>query len=330
MASRLSFFLWNSPPDRALLDAAERGELTDDTTLEEHIAAMIEDDRAREGVRNFFDELYTLYELEHLSKDPTLFAHMSDSVGPSAREETLKTIEEHAFADLDFHELFTSRTTYVDRTLASIYAIPAPTREGHAMATLDPKDARVGLLGQVGILAQHAHPVSTSPTLRGKFVRESILCHIIPDPPADVDTSIPEPSGDAPTLRDRVQEHLQVASCASCHALTDPIGLGFENFDSIGRFRELDNDVTIDASGDLDGKPFADFASLATLLSEHPDVGPCVVDNALRYGLGRVQTVDERPLVEALETRFSMQGSQVRSLMADIARSPAFRRTTSP
>ena len=192
--------------------------------------------------------------------------------------------------------------------------------------TLSGADARTGLLGHVSFLAQHSHPVSTSPTLRGKFIRETLLCHSIPEPPADVDTSIPEPSGDAPTLRDRVNEHLEVEVCAACHSLTDPLGLGLENFDGLGRYRQTDNSHPIDASGEVDGATFTDASSLAEALRGHPDLGPCLTENLYRYAMGRAQTAGELELVDSLATRFKRQDNTLRSLMRDVAMSDGFRK----
>jgi len=325
MASRLSFFLWNGPPDDLILEAAQAGELMEEDELATHVQRMIEDDRIGRGVRNVFYELYTLYELDELSKDPTVFPHMTEDVGPSAKEETLRLIEQFALSDQDFLDLLTTKTTHINRTLAAIYAIQAPAREGFGEIAFADDDPRTGLLGHASILAQHSHAVSTSPTLRGKFIRETLLCHAIPDPPADVDTSIPEPSSDTPTLRDRVQQHLEVDYCAACHALTDPIGLGLENFDGLGRFRTTDNGYPIDASGDMDGEVFSDAPSLARALRDHADVGPCLTENLYRYAVGRPQTSGELDLLDSLAARFTGQEHAVRELMRDIVMSEGFR-----
>jgi hypothetical protein len=325
MASRLSFFLWNGPPDDPLLEAAHAGELVEEDALAKHVQRMLEDDKLGRGIRNVFYELYTLYELDELSKDPTVFPHMTEDVGPSAQEETLHLIEQFALSDHDFLDLLTTKTTYINRTLAAIYAIQAPEREGFGEITFPSDDPRTGLLGHTSILAQHSHAVSTSPTLRGKFIRETLLCHAIPDPPADLNTSIPEPSDENPTLRDRVQQHLEVEYCAACHVLTDPIGLGLENFDGLGRFRTTENGYLIDASGDLDGEVFSDVPSLASVLRDHGDVGPCLTENLYRYAVGRPQTSGELDLLDSLATRFTRQEHALRDLMRDIVMSEGFR-----
>ena len=234
VATRLSFLFWNTIPDDELLAAAESGALLTDEGVAEQADRLLADPRSRAGLRAFLSELFDLHRLDSLSKDPTVFVHMSDEVGPSAKEETLLGFEHLVFVeDDDFRNILTTQRTFLNRKLAAIYNVPAPTRDGFGETVLPTTDMRRGLLGQVSVLALQSHPINNSPTLRGKFIRNVLLCHTIPPPPADVDTSIPEPSGEAPTLRDRVQEHLQDPTCAGCHQITDPIGLAMEHFDAL-------------------------------------------------------------------------------------------------
>ena len=234
--------MWNTTPDHELLSAGEAGELETREGLFNQANRLLESDRARAGVRNFFSEFLQLYELEHLSKDPTIFEQFNDQLGQDAIEETLSLIEYMVFdLEADYRELMTTRETFVSPRLAAIYNIPAPSPDGFAYTQLPEDDARAGLLGHVSFLAGHAHQVSSSATLRGKAVRTILLCQSIPAPPVDVDTSIPEPSGDALTLRDRVAEHLRIPLALHVTLMTDPIGLGLENFDGLGRWRDKDN-----------------------------------------------------------------------------------------
>ncbi|MBT6489773.1 MAG: DUF1592 domain-containing protein [Deltaproteobacteria bacterium] len=325
MAARLSFFLWNSTPDHELLSAGESGELLTREGLFAHATRLLDSDRAREGVRNFFSEFLQLYELEHLSKDPTIFEQFNDELGKDAAEETLQLIDYLVF-DLegDYRELLTTRETFVNPRLAAIYNIPAPSPDGFAY-TLMPQDGpRTGILGHVSFLAGHAHQVSSSATLRGKAVRTILLCQSIPAPPVDVDTSIPEPSGNTLTLRDRVAEHLENPSCAACHIMTDPIGLGLENFDSIGRWRDTDNGANIDASGDLDGVLFENPVGLGTAVGEHPSLAKCLVQRMSRYAMGRFESNEERAVLRSLQDRFEFHGYRVKPLMMEIIMSPLF------
>ena len=222
----------------------------------------------------------------------------------------------------------TTTTTFVNPTLAAIYSIPAPSSEGFARVGLAPDGPRAGLLGHAGFLASHAHPTSTSVTLRGKAVRNILLCQEIPIPPVGVDTSIPEPSGTAPTMRDRVAEHLQDPSCTGCHLLTDPIGLALENFDSLGSHRETDNGYEIDASGDLDAVEFNDARGLGRAIAEHPAFTKCMARTMARYALGRIESPEEEDThITTLDARFAASGYRVKALALEIVRSPMFRQS---
>lgn len=326
VASRLSYLLWNGPPDLALLEVAESGELDDPEVLAAQVDRMLADPKAERGLRAFFDQWLELWKLPSLTKDPTLFVHFSDALGPSAREETLRVATGLARdPDADFRDLLTTRRTFLDRTLAALYSVPAPAREGFAPAELPADGPRLGLLGQASFLALHSHPVSTSVTRRGLFVRETLLCQTIPPPPSNVDTSIPEPSPDAATMRDRVAIHLEDPACASCHTITDPIGLGLEHFDGIGRWRPDDQGHEIDASGDLDGVPFTDARGLAVAMRENPDFVRCVAQTLLEHAQGHVLSFPEANLATWHAQGFVAEGHAFDALLRDLVTAEAFR-----
>jgi hypothetical protein len=153
-----------------------------------------------------------------------------------------------------------------------------------------------------------------------------LLCQEIPSPPVEVDTSIPEPSAEVQTLRERVAEHLENPSCAACHQLTDPIGLGLENFDGIGRFRRTEYDAIIDPSGDLDGALFDDAVGLGVALREHPAFVSCVVKMVSRYAIGRAESYGEREWLGLLESRFADHNFQLKPLLLELIMSPLFQR----
>ena len=331
LASRLSFFLWNTGPDQELLDAAEAGELSTDEGLRAQAERLLASPRARLAMRNFFSEFLELHELDHLAKDPALFEHYSTLLGPDAAEETLLLLEHIVFdAESDYRDLMTTRETFVNPRLSSLYGIPAPVPDGFGYVELPEDGGRAGLLGHASMMSLHAHPVSSSATLRGVWVRTVLLCQQIPPPPVNVDTSIPEPSGEAPTLRDRVAEHLENPACAGCHNLTDPIGLGLENFDGIGRWRDLDNGVEIDASGQLDGVDFADAVELGHAIRDHEDFAACLVQTLTRYATGRVEERDERPVLDVLSEQFAAHEYRVQPLLMEIVMSPFFREAGEP
>lgn len=326
LATRLSFFLWNSVPDDALLEAAQAGVLDDYEQLRQQVDRMLASPKARDGVRNFVTEWLRLGELDRLEKDAKLFTTYTPDLGPMAREETLRAVEALVFDDdADFRDVLTTRKTFVTPKLASMYQIPAPSAAGFAAVELPADSPRRGLLGQLAILALYAHPTSSSATLRGKFVREKLLCQTIPSPPVDVNTALPEPTATARTLRDRVQIHFQNPSCAGCHKVMDPIGLGLEQFDGIGRLRSKENGAVIDPTGVLDGVPFVNPPALAAAIRKHRDFAPCVARKVYLYATGFAPTEAEEATITALSERFAQTGYRMKSLLAAVAESPAFR-----
>jgi hypothetical protein len=331
LATRLAFFLWDAPPDAALLEVAKTGGLDTESEIRAEAERMMASPRFREGMRAFFEDVYHLYELDALRKDPAEFVHFTAELGAEAREETLRFLEDLLLErEEDFREVFTAERTFVNRRLAALYDIRAPTREGYGRVRLERGGGRRGLLGQASFLMLNAHPASSSATLRGKFVREVFLCGAIPPPPAGVSTALPEPSGTAVTLRDRVAEHLQNPSCAGCHQLMDPIGLGLEQFDGVGRFRATEGGAPIDPSGELDGARFEDAWSLGQVLHDHPDVPRCIVRTLYRYAVSREETRGESELIDLLAARFTRAGHRLRPLVLDIVASPGFRQVKDP
>ena len=331
LASRLSYFLWNTTPDDDLLDAAANGALSTTQGLLAAAQRLLDSPRARVGVRNFFVEFLDLGGLTKLSKDPNLFEHFDTQLGRDAMEETLRLIEHWVFdKGGDYRDLFSTRQTFLNPRMATLYGVPAPAPSGWTLTKLPAEGERAGILGHASFLALHAHAVSSSATRRGLAVRTLFLCQQMPSPPVDVDTSIPEPSGDAVTLRDRVAEHLENPTCATCHVLMDPIGLALENFDGIGRWRVLDNGGVIDASGDLDGAEFPNAPGLGAALGEHPDLLPCLVRTLVRYATGRVESFEEREVLGALVDRFEELGQRIEPLLLEIVGSPMFRRAGEP
>lgn len=331
MASRLSYFLWNSTPDDELLAAAKKGDLVNDAALGAQIERMLASARAHEGLRAFVTDWLKLRELDNLNKDPTLFTYYSPDLGPMVREETLRLFEHLVFElDTDVREIMTTRQTFVNTKLASMYMIASPADEGFNLVEFPENSPRVGLLGHASILALHSHPRATSSTLRGKFIREGLLCDTIPPPPANVNTGLPEPSQTARTLRERMQPHLQDPVCKSCHILLDPIGLGLENFDAIGRYRAKEVGAVIDASGDLDGVKFADARALSKGIHDSPKFAPCIVRKVFSYATGFRPADADAATLRTLHWDFRDSGYRMKELLKLVAMSPAFRLAQKP
>lgn len=332
MASRLSYVLWNSTPDELLLQAAERGELTQDEGLRAQVDRLLASDRSRQAVRNFFSELLVLDELESVEKNELAFPLFNDSFREAAREETLMLIEHLVFdEDADYRELFTSDTTFVNAQLATHYGLASEApdladRSEFAEVSLPPE--RRGLLGHASLLSIYSHDEKTSAALRGRFVRQVLLCGTIPPPPPDVSTVFP-PS-DAPTLKERVAEHLMNDGCSSCHALMDPIGLGLENFNAIGGWRSTENGATIDPTGEVDGALFSDGADLGRVVAEHPDLAQCITRNFFRYAVGETESGPQFIEIDDLTQKFTDNGYRLREMMAQMMMSRSFREAGEP
>ncbi|MEO7331483.1 MAG: DUF1592 domain-containing protein [Minicystis sp.] len=329
LASRLSFFLWNTTPDAELLDAADKGTLDDESGLEAQVDRLLASPRAHDAVRNFFTERFGLDQLDDLSKDSVVFPAMSADLGPSAREETLRILEQMLMIEgADYREVFTTRRTFVNRKLAALYGVPALSLDTFNEVTLPETGLRRGLLGHASLLTLYAHPTSSSATLRGKFIRKALLCGVIPNPPANVNTALPDPKEAGPTLRDRLSVHEAQPFCGSCHRPMDSIGLGLENFDGLAQIRSTENDALIDPQGDLDGVAFSTPIELGKAISQHPDLGPCLVRHLVRYASAAPETPGEDAEIRRLSRTFADQGYRLPFLLREVALSPAFRTAT--
>lgn len=329
LASRLSFFLWNGPPDHALLDAAERGELHIRAGLSATVERMLSSARLESGMRAFFDDMLGFDEFNSLAKDPIVYPMVTGSTLQDAREQTLRTIIDHLLhQESDYRDLFTTRKTFMSPALAVVYGIPAGN--GWIPHEFDADSPRIGLLTQVSFLAANSHAVRSSPTLRGQALRERFLCQVVPSPPPNVDFSLLEEAEHAATARERLDVHNTNPSCAGCHLITDPIGLALENFDGAGRFRETENGAALDLSGELDGVLYDDAKGLAAAMRDHPKLSNCLVNRLYAYGTGGpVSLRRDRDIISWFENRFAANGYKLSALLRDVALSEAFS-TVSP
>jgi len=335
MASRLSYLLWNTTPDDELLAAAERGELVDATGLASQVDRLLASDRLADAARAFFSDWYGFDEIEEglVRKDPALFPAFSQALINDAREQTLRVINDHLLdRDRDYRDLFTTRQSFMTRALGVVYQVPVRTPMGWEPFVFPPGSERAGLLTHVSLLALRSHPGRSSPTLRGKFVREVLLCTHVPPPPGDIDFSefAKEGGDNRRTARDRLAVHQASEVCAGCHALMDPIGLGLEKLDGIGMFRETENGADIDPSGELNGVPFANAVELGEVLSRDAGLGPCFVESLYKYAVGRDVVAGEREWLDEVSARLADSGYHLRDLLRIIATSDAFRTTSGP
>jgi hypothetical protein len=326
LASRLSLFLWNATPDDQLLQAAERGELNSPAGRALVVDRMLASPRLESGVRAFFDDMLGFEDFATLSKDPQIYPAFTGLTAQDAREQALRTIVNHLLVKKgDYRDLFTTRDTFVSPALAAIYHVPAAAASGWSEYDFPANSPRVGLLTEASFLAAHAHPGRSSPTERGKALRELFLCQSVPHPPPNVDFSkVENPDPSLKTMRERLTAHRSNPVCAGCHRITDPIGLSLENFDGAGEFRLTENGAPIDASGSLDGKSFTSPVGLAQALHDDPQVPACLVQRLYGYAVGGLGKSDSQVMLPYLKKRFAEESYRLPDLMRTIALSNAF------
>ena len=332
-ASRLSFLLWDTTPDDALLVAAEKGELDTSKGLKTQVDRMMASERLDLGVRAFFADFLAHGNFDTIEKDAVIYPAFSPKVGEDAKEQMLRTISDHLVAqNADYRDLFTTRKTFLTATLARVYRVPMDLPDGGWMPYEFPEgDPRAGIMSQVAFTALNAHPGKSSPTLRGRAMREIFLCQKVPDPPGEVDFSkFNDPASSAKTARERLDIHSAEPACAGCHKVTDPIGLALEAFDGAGQYRTTENGATIDLSGNLDGMAYTDAIGLGKAMRESPAVPACVADRLFSYATGRESTRADRELLQYLHETFASDDYRFPELMRRIALSDALYTVTAP
>ena len=333
LASRLSYLLWNAGPDAALLEVAARSGLSDPDSLGREVDRLLASSRLEDGVRAFFEDVFRFDEFADLGKDPVRFPGYSSRLAEDAREQTLRVVVDHLIArKAAYRDLFTTRRSFMTRALGPVYVVPVRAEEGWEALDFATDHPRAGLLSHASFNMLNAHSGRSSPTLRGVFLREALLCQKVPPAPADVDFSLfnEDDNPKYKTARDRLAVHSSNATCRNCHKLTDPIGLGLEVFDGIGRHRSTENGAPIDTSGDLDGRAFADSVDLGRAFRDSPLIGACLVENVYRYAVGRDPVKSERRQLRYLEGRFEDSGQRLHALLRDVAMSDGFRTATRP
>jgi len=277
--------------------------------------------------------MFGFEEFNTLAKDATIYPKFTSLVSDDGHEQTLRTIVDHVVRqNADYRDLFTTRKTFLTPLLGAVYGVPvAKTTPLGAPATWQayeyPEgDPRAGILTHISFVALHSHPGRTSPTLRGKALRELIMCQKVPDPPGNVEFNLVQETNNPnmKTVRERLAAHATEAMCAGCHRITDPIGLALEHFDSSGGYRTTENGAPIDASGDISGAKFTNSIELANVVRANPAVTSCAVKRTWAYAVGRPQAPADNEAVKAFEKNFADQGYRFLALMRSIATSDAF------
>lgn len=328
LAARLSFLLWNNLPDQTLLDEAASGKLNTPEGLRAAAERMLDAPTGRRAIGSFAEEFMRLDRVLGQAKDTGLYPEYGPSLQAAMVRDMRETWEAIAFDDeVSALELFSTRKVVVNSELASLYGLdPAGLGPNtFEVRELPASGQRQGILSKAAFLSQFANQKEGSPTLRGKFIRAALLCTPVSPPPGDVSFELEDAPTDRPlTKRERLELHRSKPACAGCHSLMDPLGLPFENFDAIGRYRTMDNGLPVDASGEFEGQPVANASEFGLAIGASREVAECLVRQYYTYAVGHVERDVDRSVVDALFSAFESSGFKLRDLVLDVVTSEAF------
>ena len=329
LASRLSFFLWATPPDSELIELATRGKLSDSSVLEEQTRRMLADPRAEALATRFASQWLRLQDLEKIHPDAQLYPYYDNTLSDAMERETELLFYNVVQEDRNVFELLTADYTFVNERLARHYGLPDVTGTNFRRVPVADMNRR-GLLGHGSILMMTSHANRTSPVLRGKWVMEVLLGSPPPPPPPDIPAF--EETGAASdgvelTTRQRMEQHRANPSCTSCHRVIDPIGLALDNFDVTGAWRIKENGVAVDATGALyDGTPIKNPTDLREAILGRPEVFVrTFTRNMMAYALGRRVEYFDMPTVRLIERQAAANGNKMSSFILGVVQSSAFR-----
>jgi hypothetical protein len=326
MASRLAFLIWNSIPDVALLDEADT--LTTVDAIRATAERLLETPAGREVVGEFAEEYMRLDRVVTQAKDAGLFPEY----GPALQDGMIRDMRE-TWVSVSFDDrasaldLFSTTKVVANAELARLYGLDATGLTSTTFRTLAlPADGtRSGILSKAGFLSQFANQKEGSPTLRGKFMREALLCEPVQPPPGNVDTVLEDPPADMPmTKRQRLERHRTEDACSGCHSLMDPLGLPLETFDAIGRYRTMDHGLPIDPTGDFDDAPVADARDLGVVIGSSQKVAQCIVRKFYSFAVGHEERAVDGSVVNSLNTSFQTSGFKLRDLVLDVVTHQSF------
>ncbi len=326
LASRLSYFLWSSMPDEQLFARARSGALRQHEAIAGEVERMLADPRAAALIDNLAGQWLYTRKISEVTPDPDLFPDdvFDDDLRESMRQEMHLYLREVLLGEHSALELLRSGFTFANRRLADHYGLPnARGLTDQLQKVAITGDRRGGLMTQGGWLTVTSHPNTTSPTKRGKWIVSELLCQVPPNPPPGADNLPPASAGGA-SFRERLQQHASVEPCRSCHQLFDPLGLALENFDPIGRWRDVDGETPIQTSGTVPGTgaPFDGPASLAQALQKDPRFARCLTRKLMTFALGRGLEASDNAALDLLSGQFATGGYRFRDLVQAVAISP--------
>jgi hypothetical protein len=326
LATKLSYLLWDTMPDEALLDAAAAGELSSSAGVRAYAERMLDDPRAHETIASFHRQLFDYDKYLDLYKDPSLYPQFTPEVGDDMQREAELFVDHVVFEEEGgLTDLLTTRTAFVNDRLATIYGVEGVSTSEFTQVELDPAE-RSGFLTRLGFLAANGTARQPDTIHRGVFINLRVLCAKLPPPP---DNATALPPGEGGTNRERVNAHTGPGTCgASCHGtMINPIGFAFENYDAIGQFRTTDNGLPVDASAqyDFNGevKSYANAVELSQVIAERKEAHVCYAKHWLEFAYGRDALKEDDPLLERLGEE-SMGGSPVKDLLLELIQSDAF------
>ncbi len=325
VATRLAYAITGAPPDDTLLGLAAADQLTDLTTVQAQAERLITSAAGRASlVNDFFGEYWALNALDGLGKDTSVFPLWTSTLGAAMGQETQLMMDDAVFAnESDFSSLFTRRSTFVNSELANLYGLPAPTADGFNKVQIPDNWERAGALGMASYLSINSKSTRTSPTIRGRFIVQRLLCTSIPPPPANI-PPLDDSATSAPmTMRDRLTTQHKNPGCAGCHDLMDPPGLSLEKFDGIGAFRTTDNGLALDVSGTLNGTAYDGEVGLGSTLASDPKLNACLAQQVFRYAAG--EKANEPGELLALQNAADASQGKVKALVLGVVTSDLFR-----
>lgn len=330
LAARLSFMFWGTIPDEALRMAAASGQLATAEGVKAQAQRLVDSPQAKPVVRYFFDYLLPINGLSNLARDKEEFPIYTKPFAEALREET-QTFLEHEIFDAGSPGTWTSALTapytYVNQELATFYGMTGVTGTEFRKVNLPDPTKRLGLLTQAGMLTGTITTNESNPVLRGSFIVNKLLCMSIQlptDPNILAMVKIPENVSGA-TARERFTKHREQAICSGCHMVLDPVGFAFENYDAIGQWRDTENGVTIDASGQVPGgTPVSGPVELVKSLAATDAAQACFAQHWLEFGYGKTLDTGDLCAQEAITNAFKASGGNIKKLLVDLTQTDAF------
>jgi Protein of unknown function (DUF1592)/Protein of unknown function (DUF1588)/Protein of unknown function (DUF1595)/Protein of unknown function (DUF1585)/Protein of unknown function (DUF1587) len=331
LASRVSYFLWSSGPDQALLDSAANGKLLDDQELGSQVERLLADGKGARFVTNFAGQWLSIRDLSAHAVDKTVFPNWTPAITAAEMEEAYRYFNEFARGAQPWSSFLKADFNFVNADLAKLYGMPAPAGAGLQLVQVK-DDHRYGFLGLGQFLTVSSYQHRTAPTLRARRILDQLMCSPPLPPPAG--TIIPPLDGDSGTaeaaaqnIRQRLEMHRKNPICAACHSTFDAVGMALENFDAIGQYRATyPNGSAVDASGVIaGGQPFVGLDGLTDMLTADPKFSQCVADKLFIYSLGRGIEDTDRPYIDNLTNAWKSGTAVLPTLIKNLVLADTFR-----